>query len=217
MLIVPFLKIVVSGLITTVSVPGENITAITRTTMFNTTSIFSKSNTTVETDAEASLPKHMLALSQMEKYGLSLPTWTTPVGAVGQVDLGELSRLIPTANFTATVPLPVMRGDLENCTALTGTNLTLLPSGEIQLPMPATTVPDSTGTLYCVFNGNLANTYSFPENVSFLPPSSPGWFGQLYPPICGGYFIIYGKTQEANRKTIGNITVVQCSSYSLTQ
>jgi hypothetical protein len=222
MLIIPFLKIVVSGLITTTTAPATMTADITLDWVFNTTSILSETDeATGEFD-----PLHTLALSQIETYGLPLPECTTSAGAVGQVDTGELSWLVASAaNTTITVPLPVMRSDLENCTALTGSNLILhsgftlngLPAVQVQLPIPATTLPVSSPGNACVYNGVSLSVIDFPETISLEMPSSPGWFGQIYAPLCGGYVLIFGKTQDSNASATEEITVVQCSGYSLTQ
>ncbi|KAF8209379.1 hypothetical protein K438DRAFT_1960373 [Mycena galopus ATCC 62051] len=86
---------------------------ITLDSTFNATS----PNITADSDSagEETLTYHTLALLQIEKYGLSLPAWTTPVGAVGHVDLDQLGQLSILLDANVTVPLPVMRGDLENC------------------------------------------------------------------------------------------------------
>ncbi|KAJ6601512.1 hypothetical protein B0H10DRAFT_2230542 [Mycena sp. CBHHK59/15] len=215
MLIVPFVKIAVSGLVGTAAGPVQTTTQIRLNTTFNTTMttpIFE-----VESTMDAVLydysPGQTLALAQIPKYQLPLPAWTTPVGAVGQVDLGELGALTTTPNTTVTIPLPVMRGDLENCTALTVDNLKLLPSNQLQLPLPPVVTQD--GLPVCALNGE-SDFDSGMVNVSISLPSSPGWFGMLYYPTCGAYVIIYGKTQAANASVIDKITAVQCESWSLT-
>ncbi|KAJ7665602.1 hypothetical protein B0H17DRAFT_1184527 [Mycena rosella] len=212
MLTVPFLKITVSGLITTAPAPVQDAAQITLNTMFNTTTIFYLPDDE-DTAAKQSLPGQTLALSQIPNYNLALPVWTTLVGAIGHVDLGELGQLTTAPNTTVTMPLPVMRGDLENCTALTGADLNLLPSNELQLPLPPTTDgPD--GNRVCVFNYDL--TEDTPEKVAITLPASPGWFGQVYHPTCGGYVLIFGTTHAANASIIDKLTAVQCTIYSLT-
>ncbi|KAJ6626535.1 hypothetical protein B0H10DRAFT_1998722 [Mycena sp. CBHHK59/15] len=215
MLTVPFLKIAVSGLITTAAAPVQNAAQVSVTTMFNTTTIFPLDDN-AETLVSMILPGQTLALSQIEKYQLPLPPWTTTLGAVGQLDLGQLGQLVQVPNTTVTIPLPVMRAELGPCAPLTGVDLVILPSNQVQLPLPPTTVdPTLDNNPVCNFNGNIDTNYGKPENISLSFPSSPGWFGQLYRPTCGGYVIIYGRTQSANVSQIGDITVVQCASYNL--
>ncbi|KAJ6540342.1 hypothetical protein B0H19DRAFT_1381528 [Mycena capillaripes] len=219
MLIVPFLKITVSGLITTATSPVHNGVQVALQTIFNTTTIFPLNDSAAGAPAIQERPMHTLALSQIEKYGLSLPMWTTPVGAVGHVELDQLGQLFATQNSTVTIPLPVMRGDLENCSTLTGSNLTILPSNAVQLPLPPTSMrSDGVGDTFsaCVFNDQYDTNYGRPENVSFTLPTSPGWFGKLYHQTCGGYVMIYGNTKATNASVIDNISVVHCTSYSLT-
>jgi hypothetical protein len=215
MLIVPFLKITVSGLITTGSAPAHTGVQVALETIFNTTTIFPLDDKAPGAEAKMFLPFHTLALSQIEKYGLKLPAWTTSVGAVGHTDLSQLGPFFATPDTTLTVPLPVMRGDLENCAPLTGAELILLPTNEVQLPLPATAV-DSEGTSRCVYSNRINVNAGAPENATFTLPASPGWFGRLYNEWCGGYVIIYGNTEAGNSSVIDQITVVQCTSYSLT-
>ncbi|KAJ7795883.1 hypothetical protein B0H14DRAFT_95785 [Mycena olivaceomarginata] len=215
MLIVPFLKIAVSGLITTGSAPAHTGVQVALETIFNTTTIFPLDDKAPGAEAKMFLPFHTLALSQIEKYGLKLPAWTTSVGAVGHTDLSQLGPFFATPDTTLTVPLPVMRGDLENCAPLTGPELILLPTNEVQLPLPATAV-DSEGTSRCVYSNRINVNAGAPENATFTLPASPGWFGRLYNEWCGGYVIIYGNTEAGNSSVIDQITVVQCTSYSLT-
>ncbi|KAJ6606979.1 hypothetical protein B0H10DRAFT_2308671 [Mycena sp. CBHHK59/15] len=216
MLVVPFLKIAVSGLITTAPVPVQNQTQIALNTMFNTTTILTPAfGSDGDPEVQWELPGETLALAQISKYQLPLPAWTTPTGAVGHVDLGRLGALTVAANTTVTIPLPVMRGDLENCTALTPTVFTLiLPENEVELPLPPMTT-DSNGQVLCTFNGYPRPNEVDRDLVLLTLPSSPGWFGQCYHPTCGGYVIIYGNTQAANATVIDKITVVQCASYSM--
>jgi hypothetical protein len=215
MLIVPFLKIAVSGLITTAPEPVQNTTQITLNTRFNTTTVFPLSDS-LDTAAHQGRPGLTLALAEIPKYQLQLPPWTTRDGAVGQVDLVQLGQLAVVPNTTFTIPLPVMRGDLVNCTTLTGPDFVLLPTNQLQLPLPPTT-PDASGdNLICVANYHIDLTHGEPENVTIALPSSPGWFGQMYHQNCGGYVIIYGNTQATNASVIDKLTAVQCTTYSLT-
>ncbi|KAJ6546639.1 hypothetical protein DFH09DRAFT_1367184 [Mycena vulgaris] len=214
MLTIPFLKISVSGLITTAPAPVEDVAQIALNTMFNTTTIFPLTDAE-DTAVKQSLPGNILALSQIPKYQLPLPPWTTLVGAVGHVDLGQLGQLVVAPNSTVKLPLPVMRGDLENCTALTGSDFILLPTNELQLPVPPT-IAGEFGSRICVSNYQYYGTRDVPETVTLALPSSPGWFGEMYNPTCGGYVIIYGKTGATNASVIDQLTAVQCTSYSLT-
>ncbi|KAJ6568118.1 hypothetical protein B0H10DRAFT_2109910 [Mycena sp. CBHHK59/15] len=224
MLTVPFLKIAVSGLITTTTSPVHSYAPVSVLTAFNTTTIdtLDDRNATV---AQTYLAGKVFALSQMEKYDLALPAWSTTGGAVGQVDLGQLGialgEIAPAqlilrepgqpSNVTITIPLPIMRADLTNCSALAGSDLVILPSNQLQLPIQAM-APD--GTAYkCDFNGRTA--FLEHENVTLSLPSSPGWFGQIYPPGCGGYVLIYGNTQATNASKIDQMTAVQCLSYNM--
>jgi hypothetical protein len=134
---------------------------------------------------------------------------------VGHVDLSQVGQLSAAPNATVTVPLPVMRGDLENCTALTGGDLIVLPSNKVQLAFPPM-YTDSDGTKRCTYNDRIDTSNGRPENVSFTLPSSSGWFGTLYAPWCGGYVMIYGNTQASNASLVDKMNVVQCNSYSLT-
>lgn len=215
MLVVPFTKIAVSGLITTASAPVHSGMEIGLQTFFNTTTVFPADDYAVGAVVKMFLPYRTLALSQITKYRLPLPAWTTPVGAVGHVDLSQLGQLSAAPNATVTVPLPVMRGDLENCTALTGGDLIVLPSNKVQLAFPPM-YTDSDGTKRCTYNDRIDTSNGRPENVSFTLPSSSGWFGTLYAPWCGGYVMIYGNTQAINASLVDKMNVVQCNSYSLT-
>ncbi|KAJ7112086.1 hypothetical protein C8R44DRAFT_882494 [Mycena epipterygia] len=200
MLTVPFLKIVVSGLITTATEPAQELVQLAAASTFNTTSILPPVE--FPTNAYMQLPGEIFALSQIEKYQLPLPAWTTPVGAIAHLDTVRLGQIVHSPNTTINLPLQVMRADLVNCRQLTGSDL-VVPPNVLQLPLP--TAPN--GTLLCSSNAI--------QPVLLTFPTSPGWFGELYPLQCGGYALIYGSTQANNASQIKDLTVVQCTSYTL--
>lgn len=200
-LTIPFLKIIVSGLTTSISTPVQTSKYLSLLNTFNL-SQFSGSQSDVP---DLNTPAQTLALSQIERYQLPMPAWTTPMGAVGQFDVLQLPQ---TPNNTLVVPLPIIRAELTNCSALVGTDLVISPSHELQLPSPAMT-NDSFGREICDFNDG-------DRSVSLSLPPSPGWFGQLNAQACGGYVFVYGNTDSQNASRINSVTAVQCLSSSLT-
>jgi hypothetical protein len=188
---IPFLKIVVSGLITTANEPAQRLAMLAQTTTFNTTSVALSSS--------SDLAKQVLALSQIEKYNLPLPAWTVTTGAVAQLDTVRLGQLIQSPNTTITVPLEVMRADLGGCSAVTATPNATLGGATVQLVPPC------------------ANVSLADSSVDIPLPTSPGWFGKIHPftGCAGAYALIYGNTQFTNATVIQSITVVQCLSYTL--
>ncbi|KAJ6595192.1 hypothetical protein DFH09DRAFT_1305869 [Mycena vulgaris] len=150
MLTIPFLKIVVSGLISTASEPAEGFALLAATTTFNTTTPLAQ-NTRPE-----DIPKLILALSQIQKYQLPLPAWTTPEASVAQVDTARLGQVVQAPNTTIQMPLEVARAKLGSCSMLHPVN----PGTSLALPSECPTG----------------------ENASVLLslPTSPGWFGKLH-------------------------------------
>ncbi|KAJ6543047.1 hypothetical protein B0H19DRAFT_1172654 [Mycena capillaripes] len=196
-LMVPFLKIVVSGLITTASEPAQESVVLTPTTTFNMTSILPP----VQTLSNVELPGEILALSQIEKYQLPLPPWTTAAGAVAQLDSSRLGQIVHAAqNTTIALPLEVMRADLEACNAATGSGLVMLSTNVLRLPTPK-------------------DSSCKEESVTLTFPLTPGgWFGQVYAlGSCAGYAFVYGNTDSTNATRINDMTVVQCTSLSLSR
>ncbi|KAJ7614948.1 hypothetical protein FB45DRAFT_1064567 [Roridomyces roridus] len=200
-LLVPFLKIIVSGLIVTETRPTLAVVFLTSTTTFNDTSMLPPEQ--FPNNAYMELPGEIFALSQIEKYQLPLPAWTTTDGAVAQVDETQLQAL--GANTTVTLPLEVRRAELDDCTQVT--EFTVLPSNEIVLT-------HAEGPKPC----NLSDT----DVVLLTVPEDPGWFGAVSPLSCGGYAFLYGTTlygstqMAPNVSVFKDVTVVQCTSYSLT-
>ncbi|KAJ7282485.1 hypothetical protein C8J57DRAFT_1295498 [Mycena rebaudengoi] len=189
---VPFLKISVSGLFTTASVPFQMSAIIPASTTFNTTSILPLS----VQDETVYLPGQILALSQIEKFQLPLPAWATRGGAVGALDPDLVLELFQRPNTSVELPLPVMRADLTNC----------VPLASGVLPLPDTLqLPCSSG--------------SEPEIFPLVKlPQSSGYFGQVHTPPakCGeGCALIFGKTLPSNASQIEYLTVVQCMSSSM--
>ncbi|KAJ7063804.1 hypothetical protein C8F01DRAFT_1229445 [Mycena amicta] len=217
-LIVPFTKIAVSGLLTTSRIIVQNPGQVAVTTEFNMTSIFPSQVEAPGWLVNQFYPGYVLALSTVKTYSLALPAWTTTQGAIANIDLGSLGQLVTgVSNTTVTLPLPVMRGQLEDCAPLVrGVNLTLLPTNEIALPPAPSTLID--GNAYCVSTGKYNPSYPYGENITLAMPKEPGWFGTLHHGWCiGGYYAVFGKTEAQNATAIEELTVVQCPNYSLTQ
>ncbi|KAF7295558.1 hypothetical protein MIND_01095800 [Mycena indigotica] len=220
MLLIPFLKIAVSGLITTETFSVQSTSSVDLLTKFNTTTVFPLNDNEDEALVKMYSPGQLLALSQIPKYNLPLPKWTTPEAAVGQVDLGQLGALTSgRANSTVTLPLPVMRGALEQCAPLTDYTIvnTLSGAKAVNLPPPPTYV-DSGGTSRCNMTGRINMILrDGRENATFTLPSQPGYFGQIFAPWCGGYVLIFGRTKDSDASQIDKTTVVKCDTYSLAQ
>ncbi|KAJ7224611.1 hypothetical protein GGX14DRAFT_387285 [Mycena pura] len=164
-------------------------------------------------------PGYVLALSQVKKYGLPLPVWTTPQRAVGQVDVGDLGQLVAIPNTTVTASLPVMRAELEECAPLIhGKNFTLLPSNKISLN-PAPSTVNELGWFMCASTRFYNPSYPYGDNITLPMSQEPGWFGVMYHQSCGGYIRVaaFGNTNAQNASSIAELTVVQCSNYSLKQ
>jgi hypothetical protein len=85
MLILPFLKISVSGLITTESAPVHSAMQVPLQTTFNTETILDR-GVSDNFLSDSFRPYLTMALTQIEKYRLPLPAWTTLVGAIGHFD-----------------------------------------------------------------------------------------------------------------------------------
>jgi hypothetical protein len=199
-LTIPFLKIVVSGLITTDSEPVQRSVLLAAVTTFNTT-VDEKQDGTDNSE----LAKEILALSQIESYQFPLPSWTTAVGAVAQLDTVSLAQLIQSPNTTIKLPLEVMSAELENCGAFDDA-LHLVSNETVESP----TVGGVMGSL------TLPTRCGEDNSLPLFLPTLPGWFGRTYVPTfssspCGPYIFVYGRTQPTNASLIQDITVIQCS------
>jgi hypothetical protein len=197
-LTIPFLKIVVSGLITTESEPAQRSTLLAAVTTFNATVVEKQDGTD-----NSELAKQILALSQIESYQLPLPSWTTTVGAIAQLDTASLAQLIQSSNTTIKLPLEVMSAELDKCNAFDNA-LHLVGNETIESAaigvMGSLTLPTQCGE----------------DSLPLFLPTLPGWFGRTYLPAfssspCGPYIFVYGRTQPTNASLIQDITVIQCS------
>lgn len=188
LLVFPFLRIVVAGLFVISFKPTQQSVHILTTGTLSTSLI---SGPPPHPDIDQ--PVQLFALSQAEKYQLPLPAWTTTVEAVGEVDLSSLAQ----QNGTVIASLPIVRADLVNCTTLDPSEYTFhtpyLGTVFVQFPAP------------CDMDAVVVDM-----------PSQPGWFGQFWKRYCGGYAVVYGKTQDVNASAVGEMTVTLCS-YEMTQ
>ncbi|KAJ7861859.1 hypothetical protein B0H14DRAFT_3616021 [Mycena olivaceomarginata] len=180
-------QIAVSGLITVTSQPAERVAFLAATTVFNTTS-------PLGSEEFINIPKQILALSQIQKYQLPLPVWSTSEGAIAQVDTTCLIPLTRTPNTTVTIPLNVMRADLGNCSTVD------VPTDILQsqwgIGLSDLTLPTSPGWFSRVYS------FIWTSSNSTLEPSD-------------GYTFIYGTTQPTNASEIQEATVVQCLLYTV--
>ncbi|KAF8185297.1 hypothetical protein K438DRAFT_1974009 [Mycena galopus ATCC 62051] len=154
MLMIPFLKIAISGLITIASEPAQRVALLAATTTFNTT----PPNQGLFGD----IPKEILALSQIQTYQLPLPAWTVSVGAIAQVDTTRLVPIVQSANTTITMPFEVMRADLGNCSSVDLSATTI--QSQFGFSESSSTLPASPGWFGRVFMGtsvDTANGYTF--------------------------------------------------------
>ncbi|KAJ7716309.1 hypothetical protein B0H16DRAFT_1890221 [Mycena metata] len=208
-LTIPFLKIVVSGLITTDGEPAQRSALLAAVTTFNATVGDGTNNSELATE--------ILALSKIETYQLPLPSWTTAVGAIAQLDTASLRQLIQSSttfsfkegqliqlsNTTIKLPLEVMSAELEECTAFDDV-LHLVQTNE-------TAEFSGVGVV-----GFLALPQCGDDSpLSLLLPTLPGWFGRTYVSTssssCRPYIFVYGRTQSQNASLIQDITAIQCS------
>ncbi|KII84887.1 hypothetical protein PLICRDRAFT_345163 [Plicaturopsis crispa FD-325 SS-3] len=178
MLIIPFLKIVVAGLFVTSFEPTVVNTQVLSTGTFNGSTIFPDSFQSSESTSGDFMPAQVLALSQIPKYDLPLPTWTTANEAVGEVNFDSI-QFSTQSNMTVVAPLPVVRADLSNCSTLTSSDYNILPQPNsqtgyyLQIPLQPVT-NDARGTSRCVFNGDIDTLRGQRENATLPMPSQPG-------------------------------------------
>lgn len=78
-LTIPFLKIIVSGLATSISTPVQTSKYISLLSTFNSTPL---SGFESDVPYDANTLAQILALSQIERYQLPMHVWTTPMGSM---------------------------------------------------------------------------------------------------------------------------------------
>jgi hypothetical protein len=200
LLLIPFLRIVVAGLLVISFQPAQQTLYVPLASTFDATWV------------DANLTAQVFALTQSKTFSLPLPSWTTPEVAVGEVDFSTLDAL-NLRNATSVLGIPVVQANLVNCTALTeserNARVVSLDSGDWGFQLPQQPVHTEGNTTVCDFNG-LPALQGGLENVTLLLPEQPGWLGQMYAPECGGYFVFYGRTDVGNASSIQDLVVVQC-------